>query len=180
MLHIRLIGAPRIEGPDGELRELRGKKPWAVLARVLLADRPLTRRELSAELFPEAADPLGSLRWCLASIRKAIGSAEVLTGDPIRREMPDWVDVDVHHLRNGLVGTADYGELLEGVDPPCGPEFSTWLLVARQQVSSRIAAQLRDATITAISRNQHDLAVELAEVAARRSPYDEGAHVLLV
>ncbi len=180
MLHIRLIGPPRIEGPDGKLRELRGKKPWAVLARVLLADRPLTRRELSAELFPEAADPLGSLRWCLASIRKAIGSAEVLTGDPIRREMPDWVDVDVHHLRNGLVETADYGDLLDGVDPPCGPEFSTWLLVARQQVSSRIAAQLRDATITAISRNQHDLAIELAEVAARRSPYDEGAHVLLV
>lgn len=180
MLHIRLIGAPRIEGPDGELRELRGKKPWAVLARVLLADRALTRRELSAELFPEAADPLGSLRWCLASIRKAIGSADVLTGDPIRREMPDWVDVDVHHLQNGLGEAADYGELLEGVDPPCGPEFSTWLLVARQQVSSRIAARLRDATITAISCSEHVRAVALAELAARRSPYDEGAHVLLV
>lgn len=180
MLHIRLIGAPRIEGQNGGVRELRGKKPWAVLARVLLADRAPTRRELSAELFPEAADPLGSLRWCLASIRKAIGSAEVLTGDPIRQEMPDWVDVDVHQLRDGLGDAADYGELLEGVDPPCGPEFSTWLLVARQQMESRVAARLRDATITAISHSDHNRAVELAELAARRSPYDEGAHVLLV
>ncbi len=179
MLHIRLIGSPSIEGPNGELREVRGKKPWAVLARVLLADRALTRRELSAELFPDAADPLGSLRWCLASLRKTIGSAEVLTGDPIRRELPDWVSVDVYDLRDGVIDTANVGELLEGVDPPCGPEFSTWLLVARQQVSSRIAAQLRDATIRAISRSDHELAIELAELAARRSPYDEGAQVLL-
>lgn len=180
MLHIRLIGSPRIEGPDGELREVRGKKPWALLARVLLTDRSLTRRELSAELFPEAADPLGSLRWCLASLRKTIGSDEVLTGDPVRRELPDWVSVDVYDLQAGAVDTSDVGELLEGVDPPCGPEFSTWLLVARQQVSSRLSACLHEATITAISRNNYDLAVELAEVAARRSPYDESAQVLLV
>ncbi len=179
MLHITLIGSPTIEGPNGELREVCGRKPWALLARVLLADRPLTRRELSAELFPEAADPLGSLRWCLASLRKAIGSAEVLTGDPVRRDLPDWVSVDVYDMQAGVIEPANIGELLEGVDPPCGPEFSTWLLVARQQVSSRIAAQLRDATITAISRGEHELAVQLAELAARRSPYDEGAQVLL-
>ena len=180
MLHIRLIGSPGIEDAYGDRREVRGRKPWALLARVLLADRALTRRELSVELFPDAADPLGSLRWCLASLRKAIGSAEVLTGDPVLRELPDWVSVDVYALRDGVVDTANIGELLEGVDPPCGPEFATWLLVARQQVSSRIAAQLCEATIKAISRDRHELAVELAELAARRSSYDEGAHVLLV
>ena len=179
MLHIRLIGSPSIEGANGELREVRGRKPWAVLARVLLADRAMTRRELSAELFPEAADPLGSLRWCLASLRKAIGSAEVLTGDPVQRELPDWVSVDVYDLRAGVIDMANAGDLLEGVDPACGPEFSTWLLVARQQVPSRIAAQLREATIRAISRGDLELAVEVAELAARRSPYDEGAQVLL-
>ena len=139
----------------------------------------LTRRELSAELFPEAADPLGSLRWCLASLRKTIGSAEVLTGDPIQRRAPGLGQRRcVRPDGPGCSTPANIGELLDGVDPPCGPEFSTWLLVARQQVSSRIAAQLRDATITAISRSDHPLAVELAELAARRSPYDEGAQVL--
>lgn len=179
VLNIRLIGAPQIERANGDLAEVRGRKSWALLARVLLSERALTRRELSAELFPEAEDPLGSLRWCLASLRKAIGSAEILTGDPIERELPDWVAVDVYALRDGEVDPERIGELLEGIDPPCGPEFSTWLLVARQQVASRIAACLRDATIKAISRDHVDRAVELAELGARRSPYDEGAQVLL-
>lgn len=179
MLHIRLIGSPSIEDASGERRDVRGKKPWAVLARVLLADRALTRRELSAELFAEADDPLGSLRWCLASLRKAIGSADVLTGDPIRRELPEWIGVDVYDLRNGVLDTSRVGDLLDGVDPSCGPEFSTWLLVARQQVSSRIDAQLRDAAITAITDGDNEAAVGFAELAARRSPYDEGAQVLL-
>lgn len=179
MLSIKLIGPPRICS-EGEQRDVRGQKPWAVLARVLLADRPLTRREVSAELFPDADDPLGSLRWCLASLRRVIGSADVLTGDPIRRDLPDWIHVDVHDLRTGVTDLTNVGELLEGIDPVCTPEFSTWLLVARQQVSSRISAHLRDATITAISRADHERAVELAEVAARRAPYDEGAQVLLV
>ncbi len=180
MLQISLLGSPRIQDQNGERREVRGRKPWAVLARLLLADRPLSRRELSAELFPEVADPLGSLRWCLASLRKAIGSADVLIGDPIRLELPDWIGVDVHEVLAGRFDPANVGDLLEGIDPPCGPEFSTWLLVARQQVASRIAAQLRDATITAISQNDLAAAVELAELAARRAPYDEGSQVLLV
>lgn len=179
MLRIRLIGRPSIEGADGEPIEVRGRKSWAVLARVLMADGAVTRRALSADLFPEAVDPLGSLRWCLASLRKAIGSAEILTGDPIRRDLPDGVSVDVQELDSGVLDTANLGELLEGIDMSCGPEFSTWLLIARQQVSSRIATQLRDATIIAISRRDHERAVELAELAARRSPFEEGAQVLL-
>lgn len=173
------VPAPRIERANGEVAEVRGRKSWALLARVLLSDRGLTRRELSAELFPEAEDPLGSLRWCLASLRKAIGCADALTGDPIDRELPDWATVDVYALRDGEIDIEHIGEFLEGIDPPCGPEFSTWLLVAHQQVAARIAACLRDATIKAISRDQAERSVELAELGARRSPYDEGAQVLL-
>jgi DNA-binding SARP family transcriptional activator len=180
MLHVRLIGRPRIETSTGDLREVRGQKPWAVLARVVLADRPLMRRELSAELFPEAADPLGSLRWCLAGLRKALGAADVLTGDPIGRDMPASITVDVHALWDGVFDAEAVGELLEGVEPRCGPEFSTWLLVARQQVASRIGALLREETITALARKEYERAIGLAELAARRTPFDEGAHVLLV
>lgn len=180
MVQVKLIGVPRIEDSFGELLPVRGQKPWAVLARVLLADRALTRRELSAELFPEAADPLGSLRWCLASLRKVIGSPDVLTGDPIKRELPEWVTVDVLKVRDGNFDFASVGELLEGIDPPCGPEFATWLLVARHQVAARLAALLREGIITALSRGHHERAIELAQLAARRAPYDEGAQILLV
>src|SRR5262245_51901283 len=135
---VRLIGVPRIEDADGAPRDVKGHKPWAVLARVVLADRALTRRELSAELFPDADDPLGSLRWCLAALRRALGSSHLLTGDPIRPDLGPTITVDVHELLAGVVDVQGAGELLEGVDPGCGPEFSVWLLVARQQVASRI------------------------------------------
>ena len=48
-----------------------------------MTERPLSRRELSAELFPSAVDPLGALRWCLAGLRRALGSAEAFAGDPV-------------------------------------------------------------------------------------------------
>jgi DNA-binding SARP family transcriptional activator len=178
--HVRLIGPPRIEGADGEALEVKGHKPWAVLARILLADRPLTRRELSSELFPDADDPLGSLRWCLAALRRALGSPELLTGDPVQRELGPSITVDVHELWTGSFDALTAGELLEGIDPRCGSEFSTWLLVARQQVASRITAVLHDEIICAISRRECDRALQLAELLARRCPFDEGAHVLLV
>jgi DNA-binding SARP family transcriptional activator len=179
-LDVRLIGPPRIESSTGERRDLRGQKPWAVLARLLLADRLLTRRELSAELFPDTVDPLGSLRWCLAELRRAFGCAELFSGDPIRRDLPPSITVDVHGLWDGVFDRRAVGDLLEGVDPRCGPEFSTWLLVARQQVASRVSALLREEIITAISRRDFDRAIQLAELHVRRSPFDEGAHVLLV
>lgn len=180
MVQLKMLGPPTIVDSTGCVRELGGHKPWAVLARVLLSERPLTRRELSAELFNEAADPLGALRWCLARIRRAIGSPELFTGNPIRAELPSWVTVDLWAVGEGRLDLSALGELLEGMDPAGGPEFSTWLLVARQQVAARIAARLREETITAISRGDHRRAIELAEAAARRSPYDEGAQVLLV
>lgn len=180
MLHVRLLGPPSIESSSGERRDVRGQKSWAVLARVLLADRALTRRELSAELFPDTIDPLGSLRWCLAGLRKALGSSELFTGDPVCRELPPWITVDVQALREGFLDVETVGELLDGIDPACGPEFSTWLLIARQQVASRVDALLRDAIIAALSRAECERAIPSAELAVRRSPFDEGAHVLLV
>ena len=180
MIHVRLIGPPAIIDSTGEVREVRGQKPWAVLARLLLTDRPLTRRELSTELFPDADDPLGSLRWCLAGLRKALGSSSLLTGDPVRADLPAWISVDVLALSDGAVDAAAAGELLEGIDTACGPEFSMWLLVARQQVAARVDNLLREQTITALGAGDTDIAIRLAQRCVQRAPFDEGAHVLLV
>lgn len=177
---MRLIGPPAIVSASGEAREVRGQKPWAVLARLLLAERPLTRRELSAELFPDADDPLGSLRWCLAGLRKALGSSRLLTGDPVRPDLPEWITVDVLALSDGTVDAVAAGELLEGVDTRCGPEFSMWLLVARQQVATQIDALLREQTITALGRGDADAAIRTARRCVQRAPFDESGHVLLV
>jgi len=180
MVHVRLLGAPSIEGDDGTPISLRGQKAWAVLARLVLAERPVPRRELAAELFPDTIDPLGSLRWCLAAIRKALGSSEAFVGDPVDHRLPAGTTVDVVEVLAGRLPDGPLGDLLEGVDPQAGPELATWLLVARQQVASRVDALLREQAIAALSRREHDRAIAVAERLVRRDPYDEGAHVLLV
>ncbi len=178
-MQIRLLGRPELVGDGGDLA-VRGRQPWAVLARVLLADRPLSRRQLAQELFPETVDPLGALRWCLASLRRALG-AEVLTGDPIAANLPEGVRVDALRIEAAEFDPLCAGELLQDSAPEvCGPEFETWLLVERARLATRVAERLRRDTIEALALGQAARALQLARHAVQRDPFDEGAHLHLV
>lgn len=176
---IRLLGRPAIEGaPEG--RGLNGVKPWAVVARVLLADAPVSRRRLAIELFPDADDPLGAVRWCLASIRRALGSPHSFTGDPIEPRLPDALTVDALGILGGRLDVSATGELLDGLEPSGAPDFAMWLLMTRRHLSARIDALLHDELIVALSRGRTERAVELGGLAVQRSPFDERAQVLFV
>ena len=180
-MDIRLIGKPAIIADDGAPQAVRGHQSWALLARILLTERPLSRRQLSAELFPSAEDPLGALRWCLAGLRRALGSADLLVGDPVVAGLP----ADVRRRRrptsrparstsNGPVScstasTRDAARRLE-----------TWLLVCRQRVAGRIDALVRAEVLGSLSAGATERALPLAELGVRRAVFDEGAHVLLV
>ncbi|MEI7599214.1 MAG: BTAD domain-containing putative transcriptional regulator [Aestuariivirga sp.] len=177
---IRLLGTPAILDGTGQVCELRGHQAWAVLARVLLAGRPLDRRHLAGELFAETADPLGTLRWCLAALRRALDAPTVLRGDPILADLPGHFCIDVRDLENGRCDWSDCGELLEGVDIRAGLSFSTWLLVERQRLAVLHEEQLRRDCLSALARGDIVLAAGLAERGVRRSEYDEAMHVLLV
>lgn len=178
-MRIRLIGPPHIDDGD-KPRPVRGHQVWALLVRVLLADRPLTRSELSAELFPDTADPLGSLRWCLAAVRRALSAPSALTGDPVAVDLPEHVTVDLLDLLAGRYDESEVGDLLEGVEPRCSAQFDLWLMVQRQRVAGRINACLRREVMAASAIGHTDRALALAELAARRQMLDEGAQILLV
>lgn len=178
---ITLIGRPEIRAEDGEPRKIRGGKTWVLLARILLADRPIARRQLATELFPDTDDPLGSLRWALAELRRAVGSRTAFTGDPVVAGLPAGTWVDALALAGGASAAVDpCGELLDGVHPRCSPEFETWLLVERERTSAAIAAIVRSQLLDALARGDADDAVRLGQLAVSRQPFDESAHVLLV
>ena len=124
---VRLLGRPAILDETGQEQPLRGLQAWALLARILLADHPVDRRRIAGELFPDAVDPLGSLRWCLAALRKALKAPDALSGDPITANLPAGSHVDVHDLSAGNVDLLAVGDLLEGTEARCSPEFATWL-----------------------------------------------------
>jgi DNA-binding SARP family transcriptional activator len=177
---IQLLGKPRICDAGGYEQPVRGHQAWAVLARILLSRAPVDRRSLALEVFPETEDPLGSLRWCLASLRRALHSAECLSGDPIESNLPAGTTVDVWRLHEAQFRCEDAGSLLEGIEPRCSAEFSTWLLVERERLAGLTAEKIRQEAIQALSIGEHERAIALAEVGVRRGSLDEGAHVLLV
>lgn len=178
-MKVLTLGKPRIVGDDGETRAVPGQQPWALLGRLLLSKRRLGRRTLASELFCEAEDPLGALRWCLASLRRALGR-DTLCGDPIELNFPNGTYVDILNLSSVDAEQIEPAEFLEGIEPSCSAEFSTWLLIAREQISTQISELLRRSAIEALANGKSDAAIRFSERAVRLRPLEESAHVLLV
>ncbi len=164
---------------DGSETGVPGHQPWAVLARLLCSGRPLGRRELAAEIFSETEDPLGALRWCLASLRRATG-AKTLQGDPIVLNFPADTHVDVWRLKSGEVEDAGPTSFLEGVEPAASAAFDTWLLIEREHIASQLYECLRRQSMRALSAGDHVRARSLAERGVRCRPLDESGHIILV
>jgi DNA-binding SARP family transcriptional activator len=180
-VRVRLLGHPRFDDVAGQPRQPpRGQKSWALLGRVALADRPMTRSELAAELFGEADDPLGALRWCLADLRRSCRDPELLRGDPVTLIAGSlWLDVLA--LWDGSLPAADIGgEFLAGVEPRNCPAFGMWLMLARGRCAARSMEELRQAALRLLAAGAAEAAAELAGRAAALDPLDESAQELFL
>lgn len=177
---VRLLGTPAIVDDEGRGQPVRGHQAWALLARIVLAERPLGRQVLAAELFPESVDPLGAVRWGLAALRKALNASDCLVGDPVEPRFPPGTEIDVWQLEREAFDVGQAGDLLEGMEPQCSPEFSVWLLAERARIRSVIDGRIRREVLRALAVDDQARALRLSELAVRRDIYNEGAHVLLV
>ncbi|MGH2384324.1 MAG: AfsR/SARP family transcriptional regulator [Candidatus Limnocylindria bacterium] len=184
-LAIHLLGVPTIEQDGVERPPPRGHKPWALLALLLLSNAPLSRERLAGLLFGEADDPLGSLRWNLAELRRLLGPQATIQGDPVRLELPADTQVDVRTLVSGtwvealrLPGLGR--ELLEGIQPAADPAFEAWLLAERRRHAGDAAAMLREAAVARLAAGDATSAVDIATRLVALDEYDEEAHALLI
>jgi DNA-binding SARP family transcriptional activator len=176
----RLLGSPRIEDNGQPCPPPRGLKSWAVLARVALAERPVGRRELAGELFGEADDPLGALRWSLADMRRSLGLPSLLCGDPLSLA-PGELWVDARALEDGSLPVEDIGGgLLEGIELRNCPGFDTWLLLARLNCAARGREELRRRALSLLAAGEAGAAMAAAGRAAGLDPLDEGAQELFL
>jgi DNA-binding SARP family transcriptional activator len=180
-VRVRLLGQPRIDDGSGRpCQAPRGKKSWALLARIALAERPLTRGELAGELFGEADDPLGALRWCLADLRRSCGDPQLLRGDQVSLA-PGSLWLDVWALWDGSLPAAEIGgELLAGAEPRNCPSFDTWLMLARGRCAARSMEELRQAALRLLADGEAEAAAEAAGRAASLDQLDEGAQELFL
>lgn len=182
-VQVRLLGVPSARVGTRDLPRPRGRKSWAVLATLAMADRPVGRRELARTLFADADDPLGALRWTLAELRRSLGVPDGLRGDPVSID-EDRMVIDARVIDRGGAEAShlaqDASELLEGADLAGCPEFEIWLVVARQRLRSRADGYLRDAAMHALATGDTSDAVRLAGLGVGSSPYDETLHELLI
>lgn len=182
--HIHLLGIPRIEG--GEERALKGRKPWGLLAYLLLEAGPVPRREMAGLLFGEADDPGAACRWALFQIRKALSPTleiEDKDGALMIRRQADLV-VDAERLVTGSIEIDEIlaiasSDLLTGHSFPSAPMFESWLSMQRSRVTSAFADASRWAA-TALMTSDPDAAMRLIHRALGTDPFDDGLHELAV
>jgi DNA-binding SARP family transcriptional activator len=180
-LVIRLLGPPEIERDGVVATPPRGHKSWAVLAYLVLAERPIGRGRLAGLVFGDAVDPLGALRWSLAQLRRALGESTALQGDPLRLGLPAGTGVDVLALAAGSPDPAlARGELLENVDAGAGEDFDAWLRVERRRLAGLSEAVLRDAALEALAAGDPLSGAALASRALELNQFDDTNHELVV
>ena len=183
-LQIDLLGAPSVTRGGAPMPPPRGKKAWGLLAYLLLVERPARREELAQLLFVEADDPLRTLRWNLAELRRLLPGVE-LGGSPVRLALPPDALVDVRILTAGTwlgwVELTGLGrELLEGLDFPDSPAFEAWLLAQRRHLQAQAEDLLHEAALARLADGRGDRAVDLAARLVALNPLDENFQELLI
>jgi DNA-binding SARP family transcriptional activator len=181
---IQLLGRPRItRGPAGAYK-FRSRKSWALLAYLILSERPPARSQLASLLFGGADDPVRALRWSLAEIRRALGDGSV-DGDPVMLRLPPGAAVDVQVVTKGTwmdaAGLPGLGaDLLEGMAVKGAAAFETWLLAQQRHAAAASEAVLHEAALGSMARGALETAIGYAVRAAAMSPLDENHQALLI
>ena len=184
-LAIHLLGTPHLER-DGEfVASPRGHKAWGLVAYLMLSrvDKP-SREHLAELLFTGADDPLGSLRWNLAELRRALGPA-TLPHASTELVLPPATFVDIDALIRGTpqeaIAIPGLGrELLEGMEFGNSPAFESWLLSERRRFVGAAEAALHEASLDRLAAGEAAAAVGLAARLVKLNPYDENFQELLV
>jgi DNA-binding SARP family transcriptional activator len=184
-LTVQLLGRPRIVGTSGDLYRFRSRKSWALLAYLILSERPPSRAQLASLLFAEADDPVRALRWSLSEIRRGLGDDGSIDGDPVVLQLSAGAVVDIDVVIRGAwteaIGLPGLGaDLLEGMAFRGAAAFDTWLLSEQRHLAAASETILHEAALGSMSRGALDTAVSYAVRAAAMSPLDENHQALLI
>lgn len=184
-LAIHLLGRPHLERDSSPVQGPRGHKAWGLLAYLTLSRvRTPSREHLAELLFAGADDPLGSLRWNLAELRRAVGP-DALPRGSTTFVRPTGVFVDVDALIRGsaqeAVAIPGLGrDLLEAMEFAGSPGFETWLLSERRRLIGAAEAALHDAALDRLAAGEPDAGILLAARLVELNPYDENFQELLI
>lgn len=185
---LKTLGELRLEGPNGDVRELR-RRERALLARIArCAPAPIRRAELTALLWGERNDARAkhALRQALFALRRVLGDA-LEVGTEIVRLRPGAVELDVSaleaELRAGRAAAAFdlwRGAFLEGVEEDADDTFRSWIESERAVVRRLLESALEILQAAAQIDGTWDNVVPRTHRLAAAYPWDEEAQRRLV
>ena len=184
-LTIQLLGRPGLERDGAPAPPPKGKKVWALLAYLIRSEAPVSRGRLASLLFADADDPLGTLRWNLAELRRLLGIKGIMRGEPIELNLPTDTHVDLERVIHGTwrqaMSVPTIGDaFLEGLSFPTCPAFETWLLTERRHLANASAGVMREAALGRIAAGAPADAIKLARRLVELDPLDESYQALLI
>ena len=182
---LELLGRPQIRRDDGSVASPRGQKAWALLAYLLLTDRPPSRRQLVTLLFSEAEDPLSALRWNISELRRALRGLATLDGDPVVLDLDPGCAVDVRQLTDGPSADACVlpglgRDLLDGMGVPGAPAYEAWLAAERCRIRGCSETVLLERALDLLAAGSPGPAAQLAARALAMNPLNPDPHAVLV
>lgn len=184
-LTINLLGRPHLDAAGTTPYRFRSQKSWALLAYLLLSERPAPRVQLASLLFDEAEDPLRALRWSLAEVRRGLGEGASVEGDPVRLTLPVGAMVDADVVMRGswrqALDLPDLaGELLAGQSIRGSHAFDVWLTAERRRLAAASEAILHEAALGLMASGDIAAAIDAAVRAVSLNPMDESTQALLI
>lgn len=153
-----------------------------MLAYLALQTEGAGRSRTAGLLFPDAADPLGALRWNLSELRRTLAGASI-GGDPLRLELPPPWHCDAVECvapSGGLDPRRLEGQLLEGLSFADCPVFDSWLADQRYRLENSVQSLIYEASLTALASGTPGEAAELASQVLRRDPFNVDCTAVLV
>ena len=181
MVKIRLLGPPAIER-DGAPAVPRGRKSWALLAYLLLAEHLAQPPPPGRAAVRRGRRPAGRAALDPGRATAGPGAPGLFTGDPVATGLGEDVTVDLHDLTAEPADPARLldlgGELLDGLSVAGSPMFDSWLVVERHRLASMAEARLRQAALALLAAGQAAEAVPRGPGGGPQ-PLEEGNHELV-
>jgi predicted ATPase/DNA-binding SARP family transcriptional activator len=185
---IRLFGAIEVYRDGQAVSGFRSQKTLALLAYLIVEDRPLTRDYLAGLLWPDTSQPeaLGHLRRALYNLTQCLPGCLEIDRRVVRFHPAAPAVVDVRLLAE-LMSQAYPDSLrqaavlvrttfLEGIYLRDCPEFETWI-ITQQERWRHVGVRLLESLIREWNRQgAYDQALPYAQQLVRLDPWREECH----
>ena len=194
-LSFRLLGAMQATRAGTTIELPPSRKTRALLAYLVLNERPQRREDLCQLLWEDTDDPKAALRWSLSRLRAALDEPQrprlIANRSQVELDRDNllvdllWVrersGTEVQMLNTqALIGLAQqfHGELLEGLELTDAHEFSAWCIAQRE--SARLLHVQVLSTLIERVADTPEQALGYARRLKRIEPYDEAVRAQLV